>query len=56
LDRRKQKQDFRGIRVRWFPTRSTFRNASIATRKEDIDLIHQRLKQAQAHYEQEYGK
>lgn len=27
----------------------------IATRKEDIELIEQRLKQARAHYEQEYG-
>lgn len=28
----------------------------IATRKEDIELIEQRLKQARAHYEQEYGQ
>lgn len=28
----------------------------VATRKEDIDLIKQRLKQAFAHYEQEFGK
>jgi phage-related protein len=28
----------------------------IATRKEDIELIEQRLKQARAHHEQEYGQ
>jgi phage-related protein len=28
----------------------------IATRKEDIELIEQRLKQARTHYEQEYGQ
>src|SRR4249920_1788548 len=28
----------------------------IATRKQDIDLIKQRLRQAQEHYKQEYGK
>ena len=28
----------------------------IATRKEDIELIEQRLKQARAHYEQEHGQ
>src|SRR5947208_11878394 len=28
----------------------------IATRKEDIELIEQRLKQARAHYEQEYSQ
>jgi phage-related protein len=28
----------------------------IATRKGDIELIEQRLKQARAHYEQEYGQ
>jgi phage-related protein len=36
-----------------------FQNKStrgIATRKEDIELIEQRLKQARAHYEQEYGQ
>ncbi len=30
--------------------------SGIATRKEDIELIEQRLKQARAHYEQEYGQ
>ena len=30
--------------------------SGIATRKGDIDLIKQRLKQAYAHHEQEYGK